>query len=215
MPLSEVSENTLLHDRHWAASNASGIILNAVCPQWGQQRRIVRARRSRAAIRSCFQDAKPIASDYVPQPLNSDLNVPYVRFIGHRDPLVPLRRHDTMASLTATGIGPKANRDAASTTKREAPPRGGTGRGRGDPNLSPTMGVRSSGWGTVTRGGRRSNMRRLRNRSESPKKADRRRASASKKTPPTVGEPPVAIDKPIGSRATHTCTGSLLRRPRD
>jgi hypothetical protein len=32
----------------------------------------------------CFLDAKPISSDYLPQPLNSDLNVPYVRFIGHR-----------------------------------------------------------------------------------------------------------------------------------
>jgi hypothetical protein len=32
----------------------------------------------------CFLEAKPISSDYLPQPLNSDLNVPYVRFIGHR-----------------------------------------------------------------------------------------------------------------------------------
>jgi hypothetical protein len=67
---------------------------------------------ARAAVEGCypiirFQDAKPISSDYVPQPLNSDLNVPYVRFISHRDPLVPLRRHDTMASLIRYGYWTK------------------------------------------------------------------------------------------------------------
>ena len=58
----------------------------------------------------CFQDAKPISSDNVSQPLNSDLNVPYVRFIGHREPLVPLRRHDTMASLIRYGYWTKCQR---------------------------------------------------------------------------------------------------------
>jgi len=58
----------------------------------------------------CFQDAKPISSDNVSQPLNSDLNVPYVRFIGHREPLVPLRRHDTMASLIRDGYWTKGQR---------------------------------------------------------------------------------------------------------
>jgi hypothetical protein len=68
----------------------------------------------------CFQDAKPIASDYVPQPLNSDLNVPYVRFIGHRNPLVPLRRHDTMASLVRYGYWTKGQPGAASTASNKS-----------------------------------------------------------------------------------------------
>jgi hypothetical protein len=64
----------------------------------------------------CFQDAKPISCDYVPQPLNSDLNVPYVRFIGHGDPLVPLRHHDTMASPIRYGYWTKGQPGAASAT---------------------------------------------------------------------------------------------------
>ena len=57
-----------------------------------------------AAVEGCypiirFQDAKPISSDNVSQPLNSDLNVPYVRFTGHRDLFVPLRRHAAFDKL--------------------------------------------------------------------------------------------------------------------
>src|SRR4030095_15717966 len=73
----------------------------------------------------CFLEAKPISSDYLPQPLNSDLNVPYVRFIGHRAAITRMSSTPPVP-ITAIALAGRSAAGAAMHPTGPAPPHGGT-----------------------------------------------------------------------------------------